>query len=268
VTPSEGGRRNYEEAVKQADKKRYRISLTPKDEALSADQIKVQLKRHINPTDIRVGIKAIRTLREGRIIIETGTEEEMNTLSMEIDIKLGERLEVTRHRLSKPRLIIYNVSEEITTQNVATIIKAQNPEIQTDGEDTETKYKFKDRKGRYDIVLEVGQQLRQQILQTKIKIGWEICSVADFLSPTRCYKCSRYNHEHYECNGIETCSHCTAQHKLKECKAEAHEQRCIICITYNKCNKKRKISENHSALSKNCPSLHAVLARYRNNIEY
>jgi hypothetical protein len=31
VAPSEGGRRNYAEAVKQVDKKRCRISLTPKD---------------------------------------------------------------------------------------------------------------------------------------------------------------------------------------------------------------------------------------------
>jgi hypothetical protein len=147
---------------------------------LTADQIKTQLKRYINPTDIKVGIKAIRTFR-GRII-ETGTEDEVNTLSTEIDNKLRERLEVTRHRLRKPRLIIYNGSEEITTQNTATIIKAQSPEIQNDGEEIEAKLKFKDRKGKHNIFVEVGPRLRQQILQTKIKIGWEICSIAEYVS--------------------------------------------------------------------------------------
>jgi len=73
------------------------------------------------------------------------------------------------HRLRKPRLIIYSVPEETSTQNVATIIKAQNPEIQFNGEDIEAKYKFKDRKGRHNIVMEVGPQIRQQILQNKIK---------------------------------------------------------------------------------------------------
>ena len=63
--------------------------MTPKEEALSLDQIKAQIKRNINPTDIKVGIKAIRTIREGRIIIETGSEEKMNKLSSEIDNKLG-----------------------------------------------------------------------------------------------------------------------------------------------------------------------------------
>jgi len=40
-----------------------------------------------------------------------------------------------KHRLRKPSLFIYNLPEEITTQNVATNIKAQNPEIQSNGED-------------------------------------------------------------------------------------------------------------------------------------
>jgi len=84
----------------------------------------------------------------------------MNTLSSEIDTKLGERVEVTMHRLRKPRLIIYNVPEEITIQNVATSIKAQNPEIQSNGEDTEPNYKLKDRKGRHNIVMEVRPQIR------------------------------------------------------------------------------------------------------------
>jgi hypothetical protein len=50
--------------------------------------------------------------------------------------------------------------------------------------------------------------------------------------------------------------------------AETNEQRGINCINYNKYNRNERINENHLALSKNCPSLHAVLAKYRNSIEY
>ena len=73
---------------------------------------------------------------------------------------------------------MYNVPEEITTQNVATIIEAQNPEIQSNVEDIEAKYKFKDRKRRHNIVMEVGPQIRLQILQIKLKIGLEICNIS------------------------------------------------------------------------------------------
>jgi len=86
----------------------------------------------------------------------------------------------------------------------------------------EAKYKFKERKGRYNIVIEVGPKTRQQILQLKLKIGWEICNAADYLVTTICYKCSRYNHRHNECKGEETCPHCAGKHKMKECIAETN----------------------------------------------
>jgi len=76
------------------------------------------------------------------------------------------------------------------------------------------------------------------------------------------------NHKHNECKGEETCPHCAGKHKMKECTAAASEHICINCINYNRYNKKEKINKNHSALSKDCPSLKAILIRYRNNIEY
>ena len=111
---------------------------------------------NINPTDIRVGIKAVKTTRDRGIIIETGSEEESNTLSSEISSKLGEQLEIMKHKLRKPRVIIYNVSEEITAENVVAIIKAQNPEILTNAEDIEAKYRYRNKQGRHNIVMEVG----------------------------------------------------------------------------------------------------------------
>ena len=51
--------------------------------------------------------------------------------------------------------------------------------------------------------------------------------------------------------------------KMKECTAEPNEHKCINCIAYNRHNKREKINENHSALNKNCPSIQAVLTKYR-----
>jgi hypothetical protein len=64
------------------------------------------------------------------------------------------------------------------------------------------------------------------------------------------------------------CPHCTGKHKKNECTTAEREQKCINRITYNRYNKGDKINENHSALSKDCPSLQAVIKRYRDNIEY
>ena len=80
--PSEGGRRKlYADEVKNQEEKRFRTTLKAKDETTTLEQIKEQLKMNINPMDIRVGIKAVETIREKGILVETGSEEDRNVLS-------------------------------------------------------------------------------------------------------------------------------------------------------------------------------------------
>ena len=145
---------------------------------------------------------------------------------------------------------------------------AQNPAIITDEETIKAKFRFKDKRGRYIIVMEVGPQTRKQILKATLNIGWNICKAADYFVPTRCCKCSKFNHKHYECKVEGTWRHCTGAHKMKECTATISEQKCINCIAYNRHSKEGKINENYSAMSKDCPSLQAVLRRYRENVQY
>jgi hypothetical protein len=130
MLPFEGERRKfYSEMVKNEENKTYKLTLKVKDDTLTPEQIKLQPRKNANPTDIKVGITAIKATKDKGILIETGSEEEINSLSLEINSKFGEQLEIIKHKLRKPRIIIYNVSEEITTENVAAIIKAQNPEF-------------------------------------------------------------------------------------------------------------------------------------------
>jgi hypothetical protein len=69
-TTSGGGERKLFSDIKpQENNKRYRISVKPKDGSLTPDQIKQQLKDNINPTAIKVGIKAVRTIRDTGILI-------------------------------------------------------------------------------------------------------------------------------------------------------------------------------------------------------
>jgi len=268
VLPPERGRRKlYTDEVKNQEDKRFRMTLKAKDETTTPEQIK-QLKMNINPTDIKVIIKEVNTIRVKGILVEKGSKEERNTLSSEIINKLGKSLEDIQHKLRKPRLFIYNVPNEITTENVVAIIKSQSPELLSKGKDIEAKYTFKNRKGRHNTVVEIGSQIRKQILHSRVKLGWEICNVADYVIPRKCYKCSRFNHKHYDCGSEETCPHFTGKHEKTECTTTEFEQKCINCITYNKFNKEGKVNENHSALSKGCPSLQAVLKRCRDNIEY
>ena len=46
----------------------------------------------------------------------------------------------------------FNAPEEITTENAIDTIKAQNPDITPNGEDMVAKFKYKTKKGNYNIV--------------------------------------------------------------------------------------------------------------------
>jgi hypothetical protein len=51
------------------------------------------------------------------------------------------------------------------------------------------------------MVIEVGPETKKKMLQKKLKIGWLICNVGDYLVGKRCFKCSRYNHRQQDCRG-------------------------------------------------------------------
>jgi len=55
--------------------------LKAKDISQSTEQIKKQLKKDINTTDFKVGIKTLKTVWDGRILKEICSEEEINYFS-------------------------------------------------------------------------------------------------------------------------------------------------------------------------------------------
>jgi len=61
---------------------------------------------------------------------------------------------------------------------------------------------------------------------------------------------------------------CALKNKLKECTTSRPEYKCINCATYNTYNKDRKTNENHSSIDRNCPSLQAMIVKYRQNTNY
>jgi len=53
-------------------------------------------------------------------------------------------------------------------------------------------------------------------------------------------------------------------HNLKECKARPEDYKYINCRMYNHHNRHTKINENQSCLDRNCPSMKAILQKYKN----
>jgi acylphosphatase len=247
--------------------RRYKLMVKSKLD-LSTEEVKTTLCTNVNSTAMKVGIRSLKSLKDGRVLIEAGTTEEINKLRQTIQEKCREKLEMVMPQLRKPRVIINNVPNDITVENLEVVIIAQNPELELAEGDMDTKFRYTTKRGQNKIVIEVGPKTRKKLKQKKLKIGWQICNAADYLVAMRCFRCSRFNHRHNECKNEEICPLCTGGHKLKECKAPADQHKCINCTTYNTHSKTGRINENHSSLDKNCPSLQAVLAKYRQDTDY
>ena len=175
------------------------------------ETIKKLIKTKINPTEIKVGVSTFKALKDGRILIEVGSEEEIDRIRTSITEKCGKELEAKAQELRNPRLVIYNIPEDITLDNATQTIREQNSELQLEESNITAKFIYRTKKNTRNLVIEVNSHTRKKIMNTRTKIGWVICNIDDYIHVNRCFKCSRYNHRLVDCRGAETCPLCTGR---------------------------------------------------------
>ena len=185
-------------------------------------------------------------------------------LTKDINENCGNKLTVSARKLRNPRLVIYAIPEDITIQNIEDTIIVQNSELNLNKGDNIAKFAYVTKRHIRNLVMEVTADTCRQIIKKRqarfdnVQIGFA----------NRCYKCSKFNHRVRECRGIVTCPLCARKHSLKECTATPDHYKCINCHTFNTYNKQNKINDNHLSLDRNCPSLQAVLEKYKRNTDH
>ena len=170
----------------------------------SGDAIKDIVKTSVNPTTIKVGICALKSIRDGRLIMETKSKENIELLCTNINKKCSHLLEANIQKPRNPRIVIYSIPEEVNAEKAEEIITTQNPELMLNAGKVVPKFTYRGKRHTTNMVIEVGPPKRQKILSTKLKIGWPICNTRDYIVVNRCYKCSRFNHKASDCRGEET----------------------------------------------------------------
>jgi hypothetical protein len=114
--PGYSEKKLYSEALRNGGKStRFKITVTSK-EIQTSEIIRELLKSDVNPTEIKVGIKTLKSLRNGKVLIGTNTKEELEMLGKDINLKRGDKLEAHIHKLRNTRLVIINIPEDITTE--------------------------------------------------------------------------------------------------------------------------------------------------------
>ena len=78
-------------------------------------------------------------------------------LGSSIRDKCGNDLEVTAPKLRNPRMVIYNVPQDINVENVEETIMTQNPELGLKQGDITAKFTFRTKRERINMVIEYAQ---------------------------------------------------------------------------------------------------------------
>ena len=115
LRPTGGAKKLYSVAFSSRVDKRFKLLVQSKRN-LPTEVIKNALKTSVNPKEIRIGIKSFKSMKDGGVLIEAGTQEEINLLSSTIIDKCGEDMEVTIPKLRKLRMIIRNVPQDISVE--------------------------------------------------------------------------------------------------------------------------------------------------------
>ena len=106
-----------------------------------------------------MGVKTFKSCNSG-VIIETNSKEGIEALDKEIRAKCENELEVSVHTRRKPRLVIINVPEDISTTNIEDTILRQNPDLSLQKGNIVAKFIYVTKKYR-NAVIEVGADTRK-----------------------------------------------------------------------------------------------------------
>jgi hypothetical protein len=128
ASPSGGRKKLYAEALSGKKGNIHKLTVKSKNYQ-PAEALKKILKSSIDPIDMNIGIRTLKSLKDGKVLIEVDTKDDVEKLTSCIRDKCGDRLETNVQKRRKPRIIIHNIPDEVTVENAGDIIKVQNPEL-------------------------------------------------------------------------------------------------------------------------------------------
>jgi len=100
--------RLYSDVAAEHNERKFKLTVTTK-RTHTPDEVKNLLEENVKLTDIKLGVQSLKTLRDGRVIIEVGSKKEMELLEEGVRERCGEELETNVQKSRKSRLVILNI---------------------------------------------------------------------------------------------------------------------------------------------------------------
>lgn len=224
-------------------------------------QTKEDIKKNINPAELKVGIQNLRSTKNGTVIIKCSTKRDNEILECSLKDKLKNDYNIETTKMRKPKIKIANFNEEMTMENIETCINEQN---QLTG--VKVTYVKKQKSGFQTIFCDCSPKAFKKLIDAKkIVIGWQRYPIYENLDIPRCFQCQEFYHKKTDCKNKLACSRCGEEHDETECPRQKK-----YCVNCTNSNKKYRTNHNtdHESTSTECPTLKFLTEILKNKTDY
>ena len=241
----------------------FDIVIKPKTKQ-SAEATKKEIQKNINPTHLKMRIERVKMANNGNLIVTTNSEDDRNNLIKSISSNnvIKEKYEAVKTAKRKPQIVIFDVVEDATNDDLKELIVQQNPGLES--EEFQVVHKYKGR-GGWNYILDTTPTTFKMLLKlNKIYINWQKCNVREYLRPRRCTNCFRFGHSTRNCKNKALCLKCGENKHDDECRKGVT---CINCC-FIRSRTGKPVDVDHFTLSLKCPQHEKEIKRMQNYIDY
>lgn len=246
------------------------LVIEPLNEQQDAEQTKKILKEKVSPSALKIGVKSLRKVRRGALVIEVAQHSDKVKLTEAVQSIPG--LKARDPKPKRPRVIMLGIPRCLKRSNLVNLLFEQNEELRAlyaSGEELAQecvpRYQLGNKeKDVCSWMLEVSGRLHALLLKTKrVNLEWVRCRIENFISVLQCYNCCKIGHMAKDCkDGLPTCSQCTEFHRFKDCPNKEKLKICTNC-------KNEKVADcHHNAFDRKCPVIHKMKTFLSSRIDY
>ncbi|CAG5043528.1 unnamed protein product [Parnassius apollo] len=198
------------------------IVVTPKVTSKSRQEAIEAFKKSISYRTANYAPARVQAVSNHKLRVEFDTTEQRNDTLQKL--KSSEHVSVEPAKGLRPMIILKGISKDIPAEEIAGIVRGQNPELKEAFiEDDDMRLRFRrsnKNPGLYNAVFLVAPKLfRKFIEKGKISVDYQRLHISEFSPFLQCHRCLQFGHIKKYCTAATSqCSHCSSkEHTGEKC---------------------------------------------------
>ena len=234
----------------------HSLIVSSTDPTKTGDNVIEAIRGTVDFKSTGVTVDRVRKAKNRKVVLSFEREEDAKRL--QDNIHSNKTLQVKQALTSNPQVIVKNILNYHSDEDIIDHIRAQNKKLFTDlrAEDKSIRVRYRKRTRnelQCHAVLEVSPQLHRRMLEGgTVHIGLQKRPVEDQSPLVQCAKCLGFGHTKTLCKERDQlCNYCGEQHSWQDCpsRSSGDPPQCKNCVRA----KENTTAAPHVAFSPTCP---------------